>query len=535
MKTINLPVLLLLITNTVFAQNEKHIKESLVKNVRIYQAGAQVERHLVASIEAGTTALFIEGLSAQIDQQSIMVSGTGDANVAAVSFQLDYLTGDRKPVEVRRLEDSLRILNLDIEKVNGLEQICNDEISLLNANKSVGGANIGVDVDMLKEVSEYYRNRMVEIKIKLIDIHSEQKVLRERQEKLNRQLADWNAKTNRPQGTIVVHLLAKQRTTVNLRVSYYTSGASWSPTYELRAKSLSAPVQLAYKANVRQATGEDWDNVHLLLSTGNPTIGGSKPILNTWYLDFLQPYERVLGAKDRGEAVMMMAPAMQKDQVEDKSAVGNMSQFVVAQDAGMSTEFDISLPYSVKSDGKPVTVDIQSDELPATYLYYAVPKLDKDAFLLARITGWDNLNLLPGEAKVYYEGNYVGESMIDPFMTGDTLDLSLGRDKRVVITRELKKEFSQVRTVGGNVIKESLYEITIRNTKKEPVQLIVEDQLPISQNSDIKVSAGELSGGSLEGATGKVTWRLELAAGSTEKRGLGYSVKYPKGKYLPNY
>lgn len=535
MKTIKLLPVLLLCSLTTFAQSEKRIKESLVKNVRIYQAGAQVERYAVASVEAGSTMLFIEGLSSQIDPQSISVNGSGEATVASVSFQLDYLTGDRKPVEVRRLEDSLRLVNLDLEKVNGLEQICNDEISLLNANKSVGGANIGVDVDMLKEVSEYFRTRMVEIKIKLIDIHAEQKLLKDRIDKINRQLADWNAKANRPQGTVVVNLLAKQRTTINLRLTYYTTGASWSPTYELRAKSLSAPVQLAYKANVNQSTGESWDNVHLMLSTGNPTIGGSKPILPPWYLDFYQPNYPVYNGRERGEAVMMMAPAMQKDQLEDKAAVGNMSQFVVSQDAGMATEFDITVPYTVRSDGKPVTVDIQSDELPATYLYYAVPKLDKDAFLLARITGWDKLNLLPGDAKIYYEGNYVGESMIDPMTTGDTLDLSLGRDKRVVITRELKKEFSQQRTVGGNIIRESLYEITVRNTKKEAVDLILEDQLPVSQNSEIKISTGELSAGSVESTTGKVTWRLSLDAGATDKRAIGYSVKYPKGKYLPAF
>ena len=533
MKTIQILLMLLLFTAAATAQNEKRSKESSVKNVRIYQNGAQVERQLVASVDAGATTLFIEGLSSQIDQQSISVNGTGDATVSSVAFQLDYLTGDRKPIEVRRLEDSLRTVNLELEKVNGLEQICNDEISLLNANKSIGGANIGVDVDMLKEVSEYYRNRMVEIKVKLIDIHSEQKALREKLDRINRQLADWNAKANQPQGTIVVNLLAKQKTTVSLKLSYYTTGASWSPAYELRAKSLSAPVLLAYKANVVQNTGEIWDNVHLFLSTGNPSVGGSKPLLNTWYLDFYQPMVRTF-SREKG-AEMMMAPAMQNAVVEDKAELGSMSQFVAVQDGGMATEFDIALPYSVKSDGKPVTVDIQSDELPATYMYYVVPKLDKDAFLLARITGWDKLNLLPGEAKVYYEGNYVGESMIDPYMTADTLDLSLGRDKRIMVTRELKKEFSQQRAVGGNMVRESLYEISVRNTKKEPVQLILEDQVPVSQNSEIKVSTGELSGGSIDPITGKVTWRMEIAPGATEKRLIGYSVKFPKGKVLPNF
>lgn len=513
------------------AQFEKRIKGTDVKNVRIYQSGAQVERSLATSVEPGTTSLFIEGLSAAVDPRSIYVNGTGDVTVAGISYQLDYLTNERKPLEVRRLEDSLRVLNNDIDKVNSLEQVYNDEMALLNANRSVGGANIGVDVDNLREVADFFRARMIDLKEKQMEVRAEQRKLKERQERLNKQLAELNAKNSRPQGTIVIDIIAKAAAKVSLKVVYYTTGAAWSPAYEIAAASLTQPVKLSYKAEVVQSCNEDWEDVRLTLSTGNPSIGGQKPHLHPWYLNFYEPVPFMKGA--RSAQMEMAEPAAMA--VMADGAVNTMESYVTVQEGATSTDFDIALPYTVRGDGKPVTVEIRSYDLPASYTYYAAPKVDRDAFLLARIAGWDQLNLLPGPAKVYYEGNYVGESAIDTRQTIDTLDLSLGRDKRIVITREAKSEMTRSRTVGGNTVREQVYSISVRNTRKEKIALLLEDQLPVAQNTDIKVSDREFSGGELEEATGKVSWRMDLAPGATENRTLGYTVKYPKNKVVTGF
>ncbi|MFM2136751.1 MAG: hypothetical protein RL021_2151, partial [Bacteroidota bacterium] len=279
------------------AQFEKRIKGTDVKSVRIYQSGAQVERSVSTAVEAGTTSLFIEGLSASIDPRSIYVNGTGDVTVAGISYQLDYLTNERKPVEVRRLEDSLRTLNNEIEKVNSLEQVYNDEMAMLNANRSVGGANIGVDVDNLREVADFFRERMISLKEKQIEVRNEQRKLKEKQERLNKQLSELNAKNSRPQGTIVIDVIAKATAKLSLKVVYYTSGAAWSPAYEIAATSLTQPIKLSYKAEVVQSCNEEWEDVRLTLSTGNPSIGGSKPLMNPWFLNFYEPVTFMKGAR----------------------------------------------------------------------------------------------------------------------------------------------------------------------------------------------------------------------------------------------
>src|SRR5207237_909520 len=116
----------------------------------------------------------------------------------------------------------------------------------------------------------------------------------------------------------------------------------------------------------------------------------------------------------------------------------------------LSVDFDIQLPYSIPSDSKAHTVDVQSYNIPASYSYFAVPKLDKDAFLLARVTKWEELNLLPGNANIYFEGAYVGQSFIDPRNAKDTLDFSLGRDKKIVVMREKKKDLNSTKFIGSN-------------------------------------------------------------------------------------
>jgi uncharacterized protein (TIGR02231 family) len=292
------------------AQFEKQIRGSEVTGVRIYQSGSQVERTVSTNVEAGTTTLLVEGLSAAVDPQSIYVTGTGGATVAGISYRLDYLSGERKPAEVRRLEDSLRILNTEIEKVNALEMVYNDEIGLMNANRSVGGANTGVDVDNLMEVADYFRERMIDLRNRQIDVKNEQRKLKERQDRMNKQLSELNAKYSRPQGTIVIDVHASQAAKLDLKVVYYTSGASWTPSYDISAVSLSKPVRLSYKANVVQTCNEEWENVHLTLSTGNPSVGGQKPVLNPWYLNFYQPRPVPMMKSARSPMMMEAAPSV---------------------------------------------------------------------------------------------------------------------------------------------------------------------------------------------------------------------------------
>ena len=195
-----------------------------------------------------------------------------------------------------------------------------------------------------------------------------------------------------------------------------------------------------------------------------------------------------------------------------------------------TVEIEVADPYSIKSNGEKTLVDLKTYQIPATYRYTSIPKLDKEAFLVAEVTDWNQYNLLEGESNLYFEEGFVGRSILDASSLKDTLELSMGRDKSLVIQREKVAEYSKKRNLGASVTESRGYEITVKNNKNLPITLVVKDQIPVSVNSAITVTEESLSGGTLDPQTGIVIWELLLPAGGQQKLSLRYEVKYPKAE-----
>jgi len=188
------------------------------------------------------------------------------------------------------------------------------------------------------------------------------------------------------------------------------------------------------------------------------------------------------------------------------------------------------MPYSVPSDGKQYTVEINQLDIPAIYEYAVAPKLSTDVFLTARLTDWNKYNFLSGEANLFFEGTFIGKSLINTDATTDTLNLSLGTDKNIVVTRTSLKDLSERQSLGSNKKETRDWQIEVKNRKSQPINLLVEDQVPVSQNSSIEVEIQELSGGQLDKLTGKVIWKMVLKPEDNKKIELKYLVKYPKSQ-----
>ena len=193
-----------------------------------------------------------------------------------------------------------------------------------------------------------------------------------------------------------------------------------------------------------------------------------------------------------------------------------------------TVEIEVAEPYSIKSNGEKTLVDLKNYQVDASYRYSVVPKLDNDAFLIAEIADWSKYSLLEGESNLYFEEGFVGRSILNGSSLQDTLEISMGRDRSIVIQREKNDEFSKKRAIGSNITETREYKITVKNNKSQAVTLHVEDQIPVSVNSDITVDALGLSGGKLDPETGIVTWTVFLQPGAQQELKLQYEVKYPK-------
>ena len=347
-----------------------------------------------------------------------------------------------------------------------------------------------------------------------------------------------------PKGQIILQVMAKSSENANFTLSYFTNRAGWIPTYDMRIKSIDNSFKLAFKATVTQTTGIDWKDVKLTLSTSNPNQGSTMPVINPWYLNLYAPvlYEtmavkslgilkkpRLAVAKDAAEGYSMQT--MNEDENKGTES-SNIAAYTTISESRLNTSFEIDLPYDIPSDGKAYSVSVKDEMIKADYKHYAVPKLDKDAYLLAEIADWGKLNLLPGEANIIFEGTYVGKSFIDPNSTSDTLNLTLGRDKRVVVKREKLMDYSSVKFLGSNKLQKFTYQITVKNTKSEVINLLLKDQYPLTTTKEIEVELTDNGGAEVNTDLGVLNWKLKLGAGETQKIKFSYTVKYPKEKQL---
>ncbi|MCB0699346.1 MAG: mucoidy inhibitor MuiA family protein [Chitinophagales bacterium] len=205
-----------------------------------------------------------------------------------------------------------------------------------------------------------------------------------------------------------------------------------------------------------------------------------------------------------------------------------MGNYVATENRGVNTTFDIELPYTIPGDGKQINVAVKSAELLASYRYYAVPKMDKDAFLQAQITGWEELDLLPAQTNIFYEGTYVGQGYIDVRNVKDTMNLSLGRDKKIVVTRDRDFTMRSVKTIGSNMKESFVYKINVRNTRSEDIELVLTDQIPVSYYKSINVDDVEYQEAEYNKDSGELLWTLNVEPYKTSTRTFGFTVKYPK-------
>lgn len=192
--------------------------------------------------------------------------------------------------------------------------------------------------------------------------------------------------------------------------------------------------------------------------------------------------------------------------------------------------YKIDKKYSIETDGKTTTIGVKDFDVPATYRYFSAPKTDPSSFLTAHIADWQDYDLQSGEVSLYFEGSYLGKTYLDLSSVSDTLNLSLGKDNGVRISRQMVKEYSKKRLIGSNQTDSRQYEITVRNTKKEVVFIRVQDQFPLSITKDISVSDMKAPEGKIDDKTGIVNWDIQLNPGAEKKLLMSFEVKYPKDR-----
>ena len=503
--------------------------------------------HRTASINLvpGNNEVIFEGLSNFIDESSIEVQGQGNATILSVNYRINYLKMQQETERAKKLKVSVDSVNLKLELVRNEISVYEQDAALLQSNFKIGVNAKTEFTDDVEEWAERFRKKELDIKNNITKLTIESKALVALGYEFESELKQINSSTKEPSGEIVVKVSSPSGGNADFKFAYYVPNAGWTPLYSLRAQNTTDPIKLDYDAMVSQNTGEIWKDIKMTLSTGNPMLGGNKPELSTWYLNFLQDvyyakkaYTRGYGTEakekkeDKDGKDGNISGARGEDGFNSEAYLTTSADYTTSTQSQLNVNFEINLRYTIATDGTPQQVKIQQSTLPALYEYIASPKLDKDAFLLARATGWEDDNLLPGTANLYYEGAYIGKSFINPTVTNDTLDLSFGRDKKINIDRKMLRDFSKKSFLGKNKTQNFVYEISLKNTKNIPVSITIEDQVPVSQTKEVEVSVKEISKADYDIKTGKLQWKLTMQPNEVKKLKIEYSVKYPKNKVV---
>lgn len=622
MKKISI-LLLFLSSLTIQAQEipKKEIK-SEIDEVTVFINGAQINRAKDIELNKGTVLLKFIGLSPFIDAKSIQLKANGDLNVLAINFQKNFLNKEKKSEEMTSFALKLKALDNKILLEKTHLAILKEELAFLKENRAIGGKNQDLMLSNLKATAEYYSEKLTTIKLKEIERNKNLKKLNEQRSNLRKQINTLSSDKDFPSGEVWVKIDSKKAHQAFFSLSYLVENAGWFPSYDIRAKNIEEPIEIAYKANVHQDTKVDWNNVKISFSSSNPKQGNIAPELIPYFLNYnsappkynSKKYHTVSGqvisADDNlplpGASISIQGTTIatttdlegkyslaiptnggvlectfigmktmvrridypyinfrlysemwleefeisnqieitpiteQANRIQIRGAASRNKRTkasalpppIIQVEKQTSFAFELEKKYSLKSNNKTQTVVMQEISTPASYQYFAIPKIDEDAFLMAYLTDWEKFNLLEGEANIFFEDTYIGKSILDVRNAGDTLSISLGRDKNVQIKRKKQKGFTDKQFIGTKKVETKAWSIAIKNNKNQAIHLTILDQIPVPILDEIELQTLNISGAKYDKETGELKWKLQLAPLQSKQLDIKYSMKYPKNRRL---
>ena len=536
-------LLAFLAITTTDARAEQEKQTAKLESVTIFTDGAQVKRTKTVALKAGEQTVTFTGFSPYMDTKSLQVRANGRLTVLGVSHRrviADSLAQARK---LNQAEQAVASVERKIQQVQDEQQVLDAQAELVKSNCSVSGRTVATPLANIKELNNYYAQELLALKKRSQVLTDQMKDLEKEQARAKKSLDSLRRVRPKEVFDVDVKVSAAQAAQAAFSISYYVTNASWYPSYDIYSTGINKPMDLSYKVNIVQNTKEDWQQANVTLSSANPNRSNTAPTLGTYWLDFEKPV-LVSRPNRKGLARAAAAEPMMLERSVDEALQGRVAGLdiveeeeselieVQQQQSLFGYEFTIGQPLSLPSSTKATATEIARYQLPATYLYKVYPKKDKEAFLVAEATDWQKLNLLEGDANVFFDNSYVGKSRLSTSSATDTLYLSLGRDPSIRVDRTKVNEKSASRFLGSNREQTVTWRIVVTNTRREAVSVSVYDQTPIARNSDINVSVEELSGGQRDKDTGIVTWKLDLKPNEKRELLLQYKVKYPKNERL---
>ncbi|MFN6945388.1 MAG: DUF4139 domain-containing protein [Cytophagaceae bacterium] len=453
---------LFLLQHSGHAVNPLVVEETNLKEVKVFFQGAEFIRNFSLTIPKGRSEIHIRNLSSDLDINSLIVASS---NVRIISVHHET-EGERKQKEdlvLKKLKSSKEEVAQKLAQIELQILALEEEKKILVQNSLRIGSQQGLSLNDLDQSLVYMRKKQEEINSLILKKKLERASIADdlhlAQEEYMKRLGVLEET-----GTMVsIVAEAENQLKADFYLSYYVESCAWAPTYNIYSSGSGVPVELDYKANVLNNSGEDWKKVKLSLLAGNPSRQLTAPILETWVLSYTKSKfsGKVYSRNDLGNE-----GNLSKKQIKSGKTAKDVAGFTeIELEEGLMI-FELVGEHSIPSQNREFIVDVNRFTLEANFRYQTIPKLDPHAYLIATVKDWEELKLIEGDANVFLHNTYMGRTYLDPMGAGDSLEFSLGPDPAIQITRIKKKDLSTRRFIGLQLQEVFAYEIDVRNLKK---------------------------------------------------------------------
>lgn len=653
---------------------------SSIESVTVYRSGAIVQRQAHTNIPSGHSTLHFVELPNALNPNAIKVELPEGVRLLKKEYrsmtpsEMGYPSFEEIGKKIEAADDAI---TAERDKQTSL----NEDLQFIGQNSDLRS---GTSVEELKKADEYISSRRREIRANLRASINRLEELRAEAQALRAEFAELELQLDKTKSVLVAEI--NSPTVMNaqdIEIEYLMYNAKWTPYYNVRSTNLDEPILFEFNAAIQQYSGEDWEDVMITISTGNPSIGANEPNMNPWYISYNDYYvpthrssvgspnlqqkgtfyalildkssgkplmntrveltsgsEKIIATSDASGRIEVKVPhgtytlqcsyigysdlsssvtvdaspslqriQMNKDGTSSMVAVqfrqpeyrsqnyasngradadvvfidgvrvrgafnvpraaidhlevvmggtpahygdsplnevyevgstrsvsnayqspqGNSVQIRNFQRVSQTTatEYSLDEPYTVPSDGSVQDAWIQTAEAPAEFIFRMRPALSDKAFLVGQIAEWEQLELLNATAHFFVGGTYNGTGFINANETGDTLEIGLGNDPRVNISRERIDTRTSKKFFSSTITESFKYRISVRNNRGETIQVEIQEQFPISRHSDIEVEDRIAPNGVVDPTNQFITWSRSLETGQEIEVGYSFNVLYP--------
>ncbi len=472
-----------------------------IKEVVIYNSSVEILYFKEVSLSKGKNTVVFSNLTPYIVENTLNVSLEGNAEIITVNERINYIK-ERKEInkKISGIEDSIKFIENELGLLKCKFDALNAEKGLLFKDESIGGVSKGVAVSEIEKASIFFNKRYSEIVTELYKIGNDQVKYHSDLESYKNQMSELTSNSSKACSEVVVNVNCQNSAKVTFNFKFLSPMGGWAPSYDCKYQGSNQPISFIFRANVFNSTGIPWDNVSLVLSTANPTVGFEKPSFSN-------------SRSKRNQSVNQ----------------NNGVQFKDIEVANSIAEYNIKNKYTIPSDSKPYLIEVDVFEIKAEYYYLLIPKLDPFGFLIAKVPNWNKYNLIPGTTNIYNKGSFMGKTFLNTYAENDTLNIYLGKDNSLLTVRKETSTSNDNLFIGNYSVDKSSINISIKNNTSETLPVQVLDQIPYFYDYEkTKLNIQNIDQAVYDKNEGLLTWNLIINKGETLQIDYKYEIKSPK-------